>query len=129
MTTKKALQSSADFRNATGKESSRRIRMRVLVTGGAGYIGSHAVRALARHGHEPVVYDNLSTGHAELAKGFELIVADIADGASLAAALRGIDAVMHFAAHSMVGESVRNPRKYFENNVRGGLSLLNSVVD
>ena len=78
--------------------------MRVLVTGGAGYIGSHAARALALRRHEVVIYDNLSTGHRFLAQGFELIVAEIADSARLAASLKGVDAVMHFAAHSLVGE-------------------------
>lgn len=103
--------------------------MRVLVTGGAGYIGSHAARALARHGHEVRIYDNLSTGYRELARGFELIEGDVGNGGKLTHALRGIDAVMHFAAHSLVPESVRNPRKYFENNVRDGLVLLNTCIE
>ena len=103
--------------------------MRVLVTGGAGYIGSHAVRALARHGHEPVIYDNLSTGDKRLAKGFPLIVADIGDADKLRDALRGADAIMHFAALAYVGESVQFPRKYFENNVRKALTLLDTALD
>jgi UDP-arabinose 4-epimerase len=103
--------------------------MRVLVTGGAGYIGSHGARALARRGHDVVIYDNLSTGHRELAKGFELVEGNVGDAAALAGALRGIDAVMHFAARSLVGESVEKPRQYFENNVRDGLVLLNSCVE
>ncbi len=93
--------------------------MRVLVTGGAGYIGSHTAHALKRRGHEVLIYDNLSTGHA----------ADICDTAKLAPILRWVDAVMHFAAYAYVGESVVNPRKYFQNNVTGGLSVLNAVVD
>lgn len=101
----------------------------VLVVGGAGYIGSHAARVLRRHGHEVVVYDNLSTGHARLAAGFELIQADIADTRTLTSALKRVDAVMHFAAHAYVGESVQNPRKYFRNNVEAGLALLNTCVD
>jgi UDP-glucose 4-epimerase len=101
----------------------------VLVVGGAGYIGSHAAHVLRQRGQEVVIYDNLSTGHASLAAGFELIVGDIADSAKLASVLRRVDAVMHFAAHAYVGESVVNPRKYFQNNVLGGLSLLNAVVD
>jgi UDP-glucose-4-epimerase GalE len=101
----------------------------VLVIGGAGYIGSHAARTLRRRGHEVVIYDNLSTGHAFLASGFELVRGDIADAATLSAALRRVDSVMHFAAHAYVGESVTNPRKYFRNNVEGGLSLLNACVD
>jgi len=103
--------------------------MRVLVTGGAGYIGSHAARALARRGHEVRVYDNLSTGHRELAQGFELVVASVGDAVRLARALQGVDAVMHFAAASLVPESVTNPRKYFENNVRDGLVLLNTCLE
>jgi UDP-glucose-4-epimerase GalE len=101
----------------------------VLVVGGAGYIGSHAAHALRRHGYEPIIYDNLVSGHASLVQGFELIVADIADVARLEPALRRVDAVMHFAAHAYVGESVINPRKYFQNNVLGGLSLLHAVLD
>ena len=103
--------------------------MTVLVVGGAGYIGSHAARALKRRGHEVLVYDNLSTGFARLATGFELIQADIADIKALTSALRRVDAVMHFAAHAYVGESVENPRKYFRNNVEAGLALLNTCVD
>src|SRR5229473_8251564 len=101
----------------------------ILVSGGAGYIGSHAARALRRRGHEVVIYDNLSTGHAFLADGFQLIVGQIADTSKLAPTMRRVDAVMHFAAHAYVGESVGNPRKYFRNNVLGALSLLNSVLD
>jgi UDP-glucose-4-epimerase GalE len=104
-------------------------RAAVLVVGGAGYIGCHAARELRRRGYEAILYDNLSTGHRYLADGFELIVGDIADAAKLQAALQRVDAVMHFAAHAYVGESVVNPRKYFQNNVAGGLSLLNAVVD
>ena len=103
--------------------------MRILVVGGAGYIGSHAARALKRRGYDVIIYDNLSTGHATLAEGFELIVGDISDSAKLASALRRVDAVMHFAAHAYVGESVANPRKYFQNNVQGGLTLLHAVLD
>jgi UDP-glucose-4-epimerase GalE len=101
----------------------------VLVVGGAGYIGSHAAHTLRRHGHEVVVYDNLSTGHAFLAEGFELVVGDIADAARLSPVLRRADAVMHFAGHAYVGESVENPRKYFRNNVEAALVLLNACVD
>ena len=97
--------------------------------GGAGYIGSHAARALRRSGYEVVIYDNLSTGFRGLAHGFELIEGDIADAARLRPALARVDAVMHFAAHAYVGESVENPRKYFQNNVLGALRLLNSALD
>jgi len=101
----------------------------VLVIGGAGYIGSHTARALKRAGHEVVIFDNLSTGYKSLAVGFELIQGDVLDGAALKQALRGVDALMHFAASAYVGESVVNPRKYFHNNVEGGLSLLNGALE
>jgi len=101
----------------------------ILVTGGAGYIGSHAARALRRCGYEVVIYDNLSTGFRRLVQGFELVEGDIADDAKLRPVLARVDAVMHFAAHAYVGESVENPRKYFRNNVLAALSLLNSVLD
>ncbi len=103
--------------------------MIVLVVGGAGYIGSHAARVLKKRGHEPLIYDNLSTGFAQLAKGFELIHADLGDSDKLTSALRRVDAVMHFAAHAYVGESVVNPRKYFRNNMELGLALLNAGID
>lgn len=103
--------------------------MNVLVVGGAGYIGSHTAHVLRDGGHRVIVYDNLSTGHAALANGFELVVGDIADTAILGPALKRVDAVMHFAAHANVGESVTNPRKYFANNVAAGLALLDAVLD
>lgn len=103
--------------------------MVVLVVGGAGYIGSHTAHALRSQGHEVIVYDNLSTGHASLVTEFELIVGDAADSAKLRKILPRIDAVMHFAACAYVGESVIHPRKYFENNVRSGLALLHAVLD
>jgi UDP-glucose-4-epimerase GalE len=101
----------------------------VLVVGGAGYIGSHAARALKHVGHEVIVFDNLSTGYESLAAGFELVRGDVLDAAALARVLPRADAIMHFAAHAYVGESVTNPRKYFHNNVEGGLSLLNAALD
>lgn len=103
--------------------------MSILVVGGAGYIGSHAARALRREGYEVIVYDNLSRGHALLVEGFELVVADIAEQARLAKVMPRVDAVMHFAAHSQVGESVQNPRIYFQNNAEAGLTLLNTAWD
>ena len=103
--------------------------MIVLVVGGAGYVGSHAARALKRHGHDVVIYDNLSTGYARLAAGFELIKGELTDTKKLGPALNRVDAVMHFAAHAYVGESVENPRKYFKNNVEAGLNLLNACLD
>jgi len=114
--------------NARYLESDEVFWLVILVTGGAGYIGSHAARALKRAGYEVVLYDNLCTGFRRLAEGFELIEGDIADAAKLRPALARADAVMHFAAHAYVGESVTDPRKYFRNNVAAGLSLLNSVL-
>jgi len=103
--------------------------MRVLVTGGAGYIGSHAARELGRRGHQVHILDNLSTGHRFLADGFDLVPGHTGDASTLLPALRTADAVMHFAAHAYVAESVENPRKYFENNVQAGLCLLNAVLE
>jgi UDP-glucose-4-epimerase GalE len=100
----------------------------VLVIGGAGYIGSHTARALKRAGHEVIIFDNLSTGFELLASGFELIKGDILDPTALNDALGRVDAIMHFAAHAYVGESVANPKKYFHNNVEGGLALLNAAL-
>jgi UDP-glucose 4-epimerase len=76
--------------------------MVVLVVGGAGYIGSHAARALKRAGHEVIVFDNLSTGYEFLAAGFELVKGDVLDAAALARVLPRADAIMHFAAHAYV---------------------------
>lgn len=103
--------------------------MRGLATGGAGYIGSHAARTLQRRGHEVILYDNLSTGHAQLARGLELVVGDVGDLPKLKPALERVDAVMHFAAHAYVGEPVTDPRKYFHNKVQAGLSLLNAIFE
>jgi len=103
--------------------------MKVLVVGGAGYIGSHAARVLRSHGHDVLIYDDLSTGFERLAKGFQLVVGDLGDRDRLRPALAGADAVMHFAAFAYVGESVTNPRKYFHNNVESALTLLNTALD
>jgi UDP-glucose 4-epimerase len=101
----------------------------ILVVGGAGYIGSHAARALKRAGYEAIIYDSLVNGHRRLTQGFELIEGDMADEAKLGSALKRVDGVMHFAAHAYVGESVENPRKYFHNNVEAALNLLNLTMD
>ena len=103
----------------------------MLVTGGAGYIGSHAAKALARAGHRVVVYDSLVAGHREAVKYGEFVEADILDAGALRAAMSGygIDAVMHFAAFLDVGESVRNPAKYYVNNVAGAINVLNAMAD
>ena len=98
----------------------------VLVTGGAGYIGSHCCKLLARHGYLPVVYDNLSTGNRKAVKWGPLIVGDVSDHAALATALRDHApvAVLHFAASAYVGESVADPAKYYQNNIGGMIALL-----
>ena len=103
--------------------------MNILLTGGAGYIGSHVVRALAAAGHSCLVLDNLSNGHADAVHEADLMVADVADAASLAAAMNeyAIDAVIHLAAFIEVGESVQHPDKYFRNNTLIGLTLLDAM--
>jgi UDP-glucose 4-epimerase len=102
--------------------------MRILVTGGSGYVGSHAVRELVAAGHEVRIYDNFSTGRRKLSDGFDVVEGDIADVEKVTRCLQGMDAVMHFAASAYVGESVQNPRKYFANNVESGLKLLDAVL-
>jgi UDP-glucose-4-epimerase GalE len=109
----------------------------VLVTGGAGYIGSHSVLALARDGHRVVVYDDLSAGHREAVDAVaracpgrvSLVVGDIGDADAVERALAacGADAVMHFAAWLSVGDSVRDPAGYYRNNVGGALSVLEAM--
>ena len=103
--------------------------MNVLLTGGAGYVGSHAARKLQQAGHEVWVYDNLSYGHRAAVPAGRLIEGHLMDGARLASAFRDhrIDAVMHFAAFCYVGESVTEPAKYYQNNVAGTLSLLDAM--
>jgi len=103
--------------------------MAILLVGGAGYIGSHTARALERYGHEVVIYDNFSTGHRRLVEDFEQIVGDANDKTALREILPRISGIIHFAAHAYVGESVRDPRKYFDNNVGGGMVLLNAALD
>lgn len=103
----------------------------VLVTGGAGYIGSHTVKQLLRKNYEVVVFDNLVSGHEEFILAEHFVEGDIGNRELLDETFRKYEpeAVMHFAAHCRVGESVRNPAKYYENNVVRGLTLLNAVRD
>ncbi len=98
----------------------------ILVTGGAGYIGSHVVKELLRQNHKPIVFDNLQTGHRKAIKNAHFVEGDLADQEKLLKVFQAnsIDAVMHFAADCLVGESVQNPLKYFTNNVKNGLHLL-----
>jgi UDP-glucose 4-epimerase len=103
----------------------------ILVTGGAGYIGSHVVKELLRKGRQPLVYDNLQTGHREAAKDAPFVEGDLADPARLRKVFQSypIHSVMHFAADCLVGESVENPLKYFINNVKNSLQLLEIICD
>lgn len=103
--------------------------MKVLVVGGAGYIGSHAVRLLTQKNHEVTVYDNLSRGHAESVNGVELVCGDLHNRSLLAATIqeREIEAVFHFAAFALVGESVKRPDLYYRNNLSGSIELLEAM--
>ncbi|MGR9138296.1 UDP-glucose 4-epimerase GalE [Rhizobium leguminosarum] len=103
----------------------------ILVTGGAGFIGSHICKALSRAGMIPVTYDNLSTGHADSVRWGPLIRAELADGATLRRTLEEFspDCVIHCGANAYVGESVDMPRKYYRNNVVGSLTLLEACLD
>ena len=117
------------------------MKLRVLVTGGAGYIGCHAVRALQQAGHRPVVLDNLVYGHRRIVEQVlqvPLIVGDVADRALLDAVLSGahpalgnepVRAVLHFAAYAYVGESVVKPLRYYRNNAAATLTLLEALTD
>src|SRR6185369_10453175 len=106
--------------------------MRVLVTGGAGYVGSVSVEALVAAGHEVVVLDDLSTGHrtADLA-GSRLVAGTYGDRAAVAAILTAehVDAVLHCAARSIVSESIADPARYYRDNVVGGIALLDAMRD
>ena len=105
--------------------------MKILVTGGAGYIGSHVVKLLAKKGFEVYVYDNLSTGKREAVKYGKLIVGDLADKEKLKEVFKEIkpEAVIHFAASIEVAESVKRPLKYYRNNVVNTLNLLETMLE
>lgn len=105
--------------------------MSILVTGGAGYIGSHCVAALLDRGADVVIADDLSKGHRSALKGGRLYVGDVADRAFLndLFARESIEAVIHFAAYSLVGESMQVPERYFRNNVTAGLALIETMLE
>lgn len=103
--------------------------MKILVTGGAGYIGSITVKALIKEGHDVVVFDNLINGHKE-SVSTKLITGDLLDKDSLKPLLdEKFDGVIHFAAYALAGESMKEPQKYFENNIQGGVNLLEFMKD
>jgi UDP-arabinose 4-epimerase len=108
-----------------------RDRICVLITGGAGYIGSHSAKALARAGFHPIVVDDLRTGHRSAVRWGPLIETDLADKAGLSKVFKAypIAAVIHFAGSAYVGESMHAPRLYFQNNVGATLSLLETMLD
>lgn len=110
-------------------KSNKNLNHAVLVTGGAGYIGAHACKALAGAGYTPITYDNLVYGHREAVKWGPLEVGDISDRERLEGVMRKYNpiAVMHFAAYAYVGESVEDPAKYYRNNVAGTLTLLETM--
>ena len=105
-------------------------RSKLLVTGGAGYIGSHVVKALIAHGEEVVVFDNLSTGFDWAVEDAELVVGDLGDRSALERlfAQHSFAAVLHFAANIWVGESVKNPARYYRNNVANALNLFETAA-
>ncbi len=105
---------------------------KILVTGGAGYIGSNCVRALQKNGYEVIVFDNLVYGHRKaLPENVAFIEGDLSDKKLLSELFKkySVAAVVHFAAYAYVGESMENPRKYFINNYVNGLNLLNAMVE
>lgn len=105
--------------------------LNILVTGGAGYIGSHVVKELLRQSHNPIVFDNLQTGHRKTVKNSLFIEGDLSDQKKLKETFQTytIDAIMHFAANSLVGESVLKPLKYFNNNVKNSIKLIEIIEE
>jgi UDP-glucose-4-epimerase GalE len=105
--------------------------VRILVVGGAGYIGSHTVKELRQAGHEPMVFDNFSAGHWQAVAGCEVFAGDLADQEAIRRCLEKWqpEAVVHFAASIFVGESVRAPAKYYRNNAAGSLNLIETLVE
>src|SRR5581483_1055479 len=104
---------------------------KILVTGGAGYIGSHTAHLLKKRGYQPVIVDDLSRGHEDNVRGFPFHRLNINDTDALAALMKSEDvqAAIHFAAYISVGESTKAPELYFRNNVSGSVSLLSAMVE
>ena len=103
--------------------------MKVLVTGGAGYIGSVCVEQLLNAGHEVTVFDHLEQGHrGAVDERAKFVEGSLADAAAVQAAVEGCEAIVHFAAYTLVGESMTDPGKYFRNNVANGINLLEAAV-
>ncbi len=104
--------------------------MKILVTGGAGYIGSHTVRKLKQAGHEIVIFDNLSSGHRDAIGDFTLVVGDLADKSALEKvfAENNFDAIVHFAGSIEAGESMTDPKRFFDNNLVNSLNLLEAML-
>lgn len=103
----------------------------ILVTGGAGYIGSHVVRQLEKNNYRVIVFDNLSKGYKDFVKNSDLYIGDLANIDDIKKAFNNynIDSVIHLAAESLVGESMTNPKKYYENNIMNGINLLNTMLE
>jgi UDP-glucose 4-epimerase len=113
------------------KKNEERDRELVLVSGGAGYVGSHTNKLLHQQGYDTIVYDNLTCGHRECARWGTFVLGDLADRDALDALFEHhrIGAVMHFAAYTYVGESVEHPGRYYQNNVAGTLNLLHAMLE
>ena len=105
--------------------------MKILVAGGAGYIGSHTVKELIHEGFEVIIFDNLSTGKKELIAGGELVLGDLRDKEAIRDVFRtkDIKAVLHFASLIQVGESYLNPRKYYSHNLISSINLLDVMLE
>jgi UDP-glucose-4-epimerase GalE len=103
----------------------------ILVTGGAGYIGSHTVKALKLSGYDPLIFDDFSTGHRSFVRGTPLVEGDLSNANDVAGIFKtyAIDGVLHFAGKALVGESTQKPELYYRTNVFGGLNLLNAMKD
>ena len=105
--------------------------MSILVTGGAGYVGSHTVKRLVESGEKVIVVDDLSAGHKGAVSGAELVVGDFGDKDLMRNIIKSndVEAVFHFAAFASVDESVRDPKKYYFNNIANSLSMLEVMVE